>query len=244
LRAGPYFSSYQAKDKLEELARILAKHGHGEGSLRAVDAIADIEDIGEFVEYDQASLVCEVARILAENGAVEAALSAVRASRPSWNRPAALTGVASAVAVAGDVRRAVEIAEAVGYPALAKAADALAGSGRIGEALPLAEDAIRRALAAPPTSPATADAVADLDHLTAQPDPEDPAGAGMSKPPRWRQQPGGQCRRLKPPRTQRKERPPKRMLRWRSPSAESPASSPRPSQWPVRRSSTPAVCWI
>jgi len=178
LRAGPYFSSYQAKEKLEEVARILAKHGHGEGALRAADSIADIEDIGAFAEYDQASLVCEVARILAENGAVEAALSAVRASKPSWNRPAALTGVACAVAMAGDVRRAVEIAGTVGYPALAKAADALAESGRIGEALPLAEDAIRQALAAPPTSPATADALADLDRLAALPGPEEQAEAG------------------------------------------------------------------
>ena len=165
VRASPYSASYGGKSKLEEVAKILARRGYGEGALRAAHATADLGGPSSLAEHEQARLVREVARILAENGAVEAALSAVRASRPNRNRPAAFTGVACAVALAGDVRRAAEIAETVGYAALAKTADALAESGRISEALPLAEDAIRRTLAAPPKWPATADALAQLELL-------------------------------------------------------------------------------
>ena len=35
VRASPDFVSFQARDKLGEVARILARHGHGDGALQA-----------------------------------------------------------------------------------------------------------------------------------------------------------------------------------------------------------------
>jgi hypothetical protein len=176
LRASPYSTRYRARANLGEIVGILAKNGYGEDALRAAYAAADVgpSSVGE---HEQARLVREATRILAENGAVEAALSAARASMPTWNRSAALTGIARAVALAGDVRRAVEIAETVGYRALAETADTLAGSGRLGDALPLAEEAIRQALAVPPTVPTTADALASLERLASLLGPDEQAAA-------------------------------------------------------------------
>ena len=157
-------SPYEAEEKLKEIARVLARLGHGEGALRAVAALADIEGIHAHIEYDQASMVCEVARILAESGHVETACDTARASVPSWNRSAALTAAACAVA-AGDPRLAAEIAGNAGSRSLAKVAEALAAAGRIGDALPLADDAIQRALAAVPRLPPIMTALDSLEQL-------------------------------------------------------------------------------
>jgi hypothetical protein len=166
LKASPDFTYYTAENKLRELTRILARHGHGDAALQAAYAIASIEEL-HYAEFTVASMVCEAVRILAENGWVDVALAAVRASAPEWNKPAAYTGIACAVALAGDTRQAATIAETtVGYSALAKVADALMESGKLDEAAPLAEDAVRLALTMRPGFPDTFDALAALDRLS------------------------------------------------------------------------------
>jgi hypothetical protein len=165
LKAGPDFVFYTAENKLRELTRILARHGRGDGALRAAYAIAGIEEL-RYADFIVPSMVCEAVRILAENGWVDVALTAARASTPEWNRPAAYTGIACAVALAGDIRQAAKIAETtVGYSALAKVADALMESGKLDEAAPLAEDAVRLALTTRPGIPGTFDALAALERL-------------------------------------------------------------------------------
>jgi tetratricopeptide (TPR) repeat protein len=161
-RAAVTLSPYTAEEKLKEVASILARHGHGDGARQAIAALADITGTDGYGAYNQARLASEVAKILAQRGDVDAALSVARDSGPGTRRPAALTEVACAVALAGDVGRATRIAEDVSPQALAKVADALAQAGRTGDALPLAEDAIRQALALPPTFPGTANALASL----------------------------------------------------------------------------------
>ena len=126
LRAAPYLTAFPA-EKFGEVIQILARHGHGEGALQAAYAMANVDGASEYVEFDIASMICEAARTLAEYGWVDEALSTVRASRPRWNKPAAFTKVACAVALTGDVRRAVEIAETTVGLALAQVAAALGG---------------------------------------------------------------------------------------------------------------------
>ena len=65
VRASPDFISFQARDKLGEVARILARHGHGDGALQAAYAL---EDSGAHHEFEIAEMIREAARILAENG--------------------------------------------------------------------------------------------------------------------------------------------------------------------------------
>jgi tetratricopeptide (TPR) repeat protein len=162
LRASPDFISFQVKDKLGEVARILARHGHGDGALQAAYAL---EDSGAH-EFEIAEMICEAARILAENGWADAAVAAVRASRPQWNKPAAFTDIACRIALSGDIGRAAEIAQAtVGCPAVADVAAVLSEAAQPGQALLLAEDAVRSALTAPPVSPVPADALAALERL-------------------------------------------------------------------------------
>jgi tetratricopeptide (TPR) repeat protein len=166
LRASPHFASFRGEDDLGKIARILARQGHGDGALRAAYALAEVDLRSGLLEYDVASLVADVARTLAEDGHVEAALQTARKARPSWRRSAVYAEVACAVALAGDVRRAGEIAEThVGLAAVAKVASALAESGRIEEALPIAEHAIQAVLTGPPRSPVPADATALLEKL-------------------------------------------------------------------------------
>lgn len=166
LRASPHFASFRAGDDLGKIARVLARHGHGDGALRAAYALAEVDQPSDYVEYDIASLVTDVARTLAANGHVAAALRMARKSRPSRQRPAVYSAVACAVALAGDTRHAVEIAETHAGPAgMAKVASALAGSGRTEEALPIAEHAIHAVLTGPPGRPAPADAIALLEKL-------------------------------------------------------------------------------
>jgi hypothetical protein len=177
---------FQAEETLKEIARILARHGHGDGARQAIAAMAEVQgnaDYADYAEYERARLFREVAKLLAENGAVDAALSAARATEPSQDRPAALTEVACAVAVAGDIRRGVEIAEEVSPQALAKVADALSAAGRPGDALQLAEDAVRRVLAARPAFPDTVSALASLLRLATASRPGDQGSA--------RQEPAG-----------------------------------------------------
>jgi tetratricopeptide (TPR) repeat protein len=171
--------SYEAEDKLKEVARILARHGDGDGALRAIAALADVEGVRVHIEYDQADMVREVVRTLAESGRVEAACATARSSVPSGNRSSALTEVACVVAAAGDPRLAAEIAETAGVHGLAKVADALAASGRIGDALLLADDAIQRVLAAAPAGPDTA---AALDSLVQFADASGPASQAATGP--------------------------------------------------------------
>jgi tetratricopeptide (TPR) repeat protein len=167
LRGSTHFTSFRARDDLEKIARILARHGHGDGALRAAYALAEVDEFSGFAEYYVASLITDVAKTLAETGHVAAALQTVRKSRPSRRRPAAYAEIACAVARAGDARQAVEIAEThAGLAAVAKVASALAESGRTDEALPIAEHAIEAILTGAPRWPAPADAIALLDNLT------------------------------------------------------------------------------
>ena len=181
LRAAPHFSSFRAKDKLGKIARILARYGHGDAALRTAYALAELDELRKLVEFDVASLVREVARILAENHHVETALLTARKSRPSWNRPAAYTEIACAVALAGDIKRAVEIAEIhAGDAALARVATALADSGRSEEALPIAEHAIRMILTSPPRNPTPVEAITLLEGLASSSAEENRAAAQQS----------------------------------------------------------------
>ncbi len=148
------------------------------GALRAVAALADLEDASAYIEYEQASLISQLARILADAGSVGAALAMVQALTPVWRRPAAISEVVVAVALAGDIRRAVELAEPGGAPTFARAGDALAEAGRTSDAVQFAAEAVRRALAAPPTYPGTAEAMASLACLAATPRPGDNTRAG------------------------------------------------------------------
>jgi tetratricopeptide (TPR) repeat protein len=173
VKASPQFASYTADIKLRELVRILARHGHADGALRAADAIAGLED-RRYADFTVSSMVCEAVRILAENGWVDAALAAAGASTPEWNRPAAFTAIACAVALAGDIGRAANIAEtAAGPSALAKVADALMQAGQLDEAARLADEAVRLALGTRPASPDTSYAYAALDRLAGASEPRD-----------------------------------------------------------------------
>ena len=169
-RATTPASAYNASEKVKQVARDLAKHGHVDGALRAVAALADLQDDSSYAEYVQASLLSQLARTLADADSVDAALAMVQAT-PVSHRPKSLTEVVVAVAVAGDIGRALELAEPGGAPALAKAADALAEAGRTSDAVQFAEQAVRHALAAPPTYPGTAEAIASLASMAATPHP-------------------------------------------------------------------------
>ena len=154
VRARSHFASFRGSDDLGKIARVLSRHGHGDGALRAAYALAEIDEAGRppgHAEFDIASMVADVVRILAESGHIEAALQTARKSRPSRQKATACAAVACAVALAGDTERAVEIAETQAGPAgVARVASALAESGRAEEALPIAEHAIRAVLTGPP----------------------------------------------------------------------------------------------
>jgi hypothetical protein len=83
LRGSTHFRSFRASDDLGKIAWILARHGHGDGALRAAYALAEADEFSRFTEYYVASLITDVARTLAENGHVEAPLQTLRKSRPS-----------------------------------------------------------------------------------------------------------------------------------------------------------------
>jgi len=163
----PYVTPHEGKERLGKVLRILAEHGHGEEAVRVANAIPQIgrdEDdtaFADMAEHEVVIAIRDIAGLLAENGWVDAALSVARTAEPSWNRPEAHNRIACALAQAGDLARAVQVAEmSTGYQALAKVASSLAESGRVGDALPLAEKAIASVLAAPPASPSADDAIA------------------------------------------------------------------------------------
>jgi tetratricopeptide (TPR) repeat protein len=187
LRGSTNFTSFRARDDLGKIARILARHGHGDGALRAAYALAGVDQLSGFAEHYIASLVTDVARTLAENSHVEVALQTVRKSKPSWRRPAAYAEIACAVVRTGDTRQAVEIAEThADLASVAKVASALAESGRTDEALPIAEYAIQAILTRPPRWPSPADATVLLENmvlLSVSDEPDEGQQAGTAARP-------------------------------------------------------------